>query len=194
MEEIVPSLKKEYFSLIDELELSNRSFDSSKFNINHVEEIDGKLKDIKKLLNRSKQMKSIWESSAFRIVLFAALIIVAASLYSYRNYIFPYFDYDEYCEERHNDIVIIHNKNCPICKKSNLWFTTKENKYNILIKENAFFCSECFDKDEIEILKVLHLYNLLCYERSLKMNGASKEYIKNKVKESYKSKNELNDL
>lgn len=135
-------------------------------------------------------MKQLFQSDTFHVSAFIILLIIASAVYSHQKYIFPYFDYDEYCEEQYEDIIIIHNKDCPICKESDLWFTTKQNKYDILIKKNACFCTECFDKEEIDILEVIYLYNLLRYERSLKINGASKEYIRDKVKQNFKNQDE----
>lgn len=77
--------------------------------------------------------------------------------------IFPFVSNCEYYEENYRvdkniSIRIIHNSDCPL--NHSKWFTVKENKYNILIKENADFCTVCFDEYEIRKLIVLHKMNL----------------------------------
>jgi len=86
----------------------------------------------------------------------------------------------------------MHNKRCPACQDH--WFTTKNAKYELIIKKKASFCPECFNTDEIDLLKILHLYNLLRFETNLRINGASKEYIRNRVKNEFKDQHDIENL
>lgn len=77
--------------------------------------------------------------------------------------IFPFVGDCEYYEEkgrvdRNISYVVIHNAQCPL--NHSKWFTRKENKYNILVKQDADFCDECFDEYEIRKLIMLHKLNL----------------------------------
>jgi len=194
IEEITPQLEALYQELIIKLVDYDDAFRMEKLYINNVSAINGKLKRIDKILKQItySSLRNIWGNNTVRMIVHVVLLIVAyLSCASYRS-ILPYVRSDEYVEENKNDIVIMHNKSCPIYQTH--WFTTKNAKYELIIKKNAAFCLECFDRGEIEMLKIIHLYNLLRFETNLQINGASKEYIRNKVKNNYKNQHEIDKL
>lgn len=85
--------------------------------------------------------------------------------------IFPIMDDDEYFVDEYN---CIHGNNCPY--QSVPWFSQKHSKYDILIKKEHEICKECLSFEEDKLME-LHYINLDLREKSLRINGASEEYI-----------------
>ncbi len=109
---------------------------------------------------------------SFLGILLAGYLLIANS-----TTIFPFMDDDEYfVDEQEN----IHGCNCPY--RSTPWFTRKHSKYDILIEKDQEICRECLLYEEDKLWE-LHYINLELKEKSLKINGASEDYIKNKMQE-----------
>lgn len=95
-------------------------------------------------------------------------------------------DKNDYCIETITDkadgytIYLYHNKNCP--EHTNHWFSEKDSKYDIIIRQNASFCTICFDEDEILKLIPISNANLERFCRNLKNSGATDEYIQQRIK------------
>ena len=107
---------------------------------------------------------------SFLGILLAGYLLIANS-----TTIFPFMDDDEYFVDMHENI---HGGNCPY--RSTPWFTRKHSKYDILIEKDQEICRECLLYEEDKLWE-LHYINLELKEKLLKINGASKDYIKNKM-------------
>lgn len=96
---------------------------------------------------------------------FGAIALILFILYDTSHTIFPsvrdgeYFEETERHDKKFSNITIHDNVSCPLCSSAP-WFQTKHNKYDILIKDNASFCTECFHPDEVQKLIVIHRLNI----------------------------------
>lgn len=91
------------------------------------------------------------------------LMLVAYLLISNFRFIIPYVASDEYYEERvkidkNLTIRVMHNEGCPLNKRTA--FKRKYSKYEVLIKNSASICDQCFSKEEAEKIILLHNINI----------------------------------
>lgn len=91
------------------------------------------------------------------------IIAVLIVCVTYRT-ILPFVKDGEYYEvtkriDANIDYTVIHDDaDCPL--HGSAWFKEKHEKYNILIKDDASFCTECFHPDEVQKLIVIHRLNV----------------------------------
>ena len=110
------------------------------------------------------------------VVLILLTIFIGLIVISNYIYVLPIMDKNDYCIETITDkadgytIYLYHNKNCP--EHTNHWFSEKDSKYDIIIRQNASFCTICFDEDEILKL-LLKEFDFKGRENNLSM----KEYV-----------------
>ena len=120
------------------------------------------------------------------IALILVLLFIGLVVVSNYKYVFPFMSETDYCIETITDksdgytIYLYHNKNCP--EYTNHWLCEKNSKYDIIIRQKASFCTTCFDKEEIYKLIPISNANLESFCRNLKFNGATDDYIKQRVK------------
>lgn len=108
--------------------------------------------------------------------IFVIALFVVAAIIGYGYIIFPVMDDDEYFVDK-NDV--IHNNRCPY--RDVPFFTTKRSKYEFIKEGDWVFCNECFSKDEISKLMMLHDCNVELYIDRLQKAGASTEYIEKEL-------------
>lgn len=95
---------------------------------------------------------------------------------SFVRTIFPYVEEDEFFVDKYGEI---HGKYCP--KEDAPWFTTKYDRYNILIERDQYICNECLSFEEDKLF-MLHKYNLKKRIQFLKSEGLSVEEISDDIK------------
>lgn len=110
--------------------------------------------------------------------IFLITLFVVAAIIGCSHTIFPIMDDDEYFVDK-NDV--IHNGGCPY--NGVPFFTTKRSKYEFIKEGDWTFCNECFSKDEISKLMILHDCNVEMFIDRLQKAGASTEYIDNRLGE-----------
>ncbi len=110
--------------------------------------------------------------------IFILALLAVATIIGYSHTIFPVMDDDEFFVDK-NDV--IHNNRCPY--KEVPFFTTKRSKYEFIKERDWGFCNECFSKDEVSKLMMMHECNVKMYIDRLQRAGASTEYIDNKLEE-----------
>lgn len=121
-------------------------------------------------------MKKINDTKVY--ILFVCALCVVAIIVANAHTILPVMDDDEFFVDENK---MIHNKHCPY--KSVPWFAEKKSKYDFIKLADWDFCDECFSKNEISKLMTLHHCNVELYIERLHRNGATEEYIDNRLKE-----------
>lgn len=101
------------------------------------------------------------EVKAYIGVLF--LMLIGYLAISNFRFMIPYVASDEYYEERvkidkNLSVNVIHTEGCPLNKRTA--FKRKYSKYEVLIKNNASICDQCFSREEAEKIILLHNINL----------------------------------
>lgn len=86
---------------------------------------------------------------------------------------------DEYFVDKYGNI---HGDKCPY--KEVPWFTTKHNKYDLIIKSDQEICKECLLYEEDKLME-LHYINIEEEIKGLQLNGADDEYIEKRIKTYY---------
>lgn len=107
------------------------------------------------------------------------ILVIVVTIISNVSFIFPFMSDDEYFVDKYGNI---HGDKCPY--KEVPWFTTKHNKYDLIIKSDQEICKECllYEKDK---LMELHYINIEEEIKGLQLNGADDEYIENRLKQYY---------
>jgi len=130
----------------------------------------------------------------------AVIFLIAFFLLYYigtiSSFIFPVMDDDEYFIEHKKskeDISwdVIHNNCCPRCEVP--WFTRKHSKYRVIIEKSWSFCTECFSKDDVEIMIFISDINLESLTRKYEHSKYTQRYTDSvlSIYEYYPTVNEL---
>ena len=107
------------------------------------------------------------------------ILVIVVTIISNVSFIFPFMSDDEYFVDKYGNI---HGDKCPY--KEVPWFTTKHNKYDLIIKSDQEICKECLLYEEDKLME-LHYINIEEEIKGLQLNGADDEYIEKRIKTYY---------
>lgn len=110
---------------------------------------------------------------------FLCILAIVVIIISGVSFILPFMSDDEYFVDKYGNI---HGNKCPY--KEVPWFTTKHNKYDLIIKSDQEICKECLLYEEDKLME-LHYINIEEEIKGLQLNGADDEYIENRLKQYY---------
>lgn len=128
---------------------------------------------------------------------FGVIALILFIIYDTSHTIFPsvregeYFEETEKFDKKFSTITIHDNVGCPLCSAAP-WFQTKHNKYDVLIKNNATICTECFHPDEAEKLIIIHRLNISELYKRYRAQG-SEQLARERILE-YNTDSDINEI